>query len=1095
MAQVSMYNSTAAVWTGNSLILAPREPSLNPNNHYSPSAHLTENTISSKTTEFINKVSQTFFKDTKAPEVKSLNELLQFVSKNGVDPIRDKLTKKTGFFSRFFSTESWTDWLEDKTPIGRVVTLYCERLTGSTGLRALMDRLDRNTLEVANQDAALLLKSLQSQKKSPKLQDASTTTSKSFWSSFLSLPVANAQSNHDYTKTKKQKEARFEAISRSSRPSFLSHPPVAEGSSYNSKKQIPSYTIPPYTINGQYVNDQFGISFDNAGDVNGDGITDLVIGAPGFSVAPCRAYVVFGKTGLSGSLNVTYLNGADGAILIGENLCGYSVSGAGDINGDFIDDIIIGAPNNGTVSNGGGAYSQNNGVGSTYVVFGRITWISPINLSFLNGLDGSILTTPSWYFPYSCSGGLLAEGPGYYQSIEFGLSISGAGDVNADGFADIILGVPDASPNQNGNPTPPGLTCSGIGYIVFGQQTSLWPITLQLNTNTLDGTNGFMIIGTIVNEYVGSAVASAGDINGDGFGDFNISGFDYAPPNDYYTSFTIFGNNNWSSLNTLDNLNKLSGNFYIGYQGIDAGDFNNDGIPDFAYSPVHVEVGVVGSLEVFFGVQPPLPPSGSFNLLNLDGLNGFIIYGEISDDQSGWSVDAGDFNGDGIKDLLIGAPQASVGSKAHAGKTYIIFGKKNWSSSIDLSSLDGNNGVILNGENAGDSNGFSVSSAGDINDDGIVDLVIGAPNALDNAGKVYVVFGKKDWSSPIDLSSLDGNSGFILEGEQPGAKSGWSVSKAGDINGDGIGDLVVGAPEFRAEIGQLIGLAGRSYVIFGKRNWNSPIYLDSLNGENGFILLAESIYDNSGFSVSDAGDVNSDGIGDLIIGAPSAASGVIGFVGKSYILFGKKKQWNDAVDLSSLNDGADGVILGGNTNERFGYSVTNAGDMNGDGISDLAVGAPWSSAQDKALGIQHSFAGRTYIFFGKKNFGLIQDNFIFEGRAKYEHNGLSVHGAGDINGDGISDLIVGTILAGQGYVIYGNRATLQNGNTFVIDPIYAPGGIGGSLVSGGDVNNDGLSDIIIGAPFASSSKKRSGESSGSSFVIFGQPKNSGIGTE
>ena len=91
MAQVSLYNSTAAVWTdSNSLILAPREPDLNPNNHYSPSAHLTEKTISSKTTEFINKISLTFFKETKAPEVKSLNELLQFVSKNGVDPIRDK---------------------------------------------------------------------------------------------------------------------------------------------------------------------------------------------------------------------------------------------------------------------------------------------------------------------------------------------------------------------------------------------------------------------------------------------------------------------------------------------------------------------------------------------------------------------------------------------------------------------------------------------------------------------------------------------------------------------------------------------------------------------------------------------------------------------------------------------------------------------------------------------------------------------------------------------------------------------------------------------------------------------------------------------
>ena len=190
MAQVSMYNSTAAVWTGNSLILAPREPNLNPNNHYSPSAHLTEKTISSKTTEFINKMSQTFFKETKAPEVKSLNELLQFVSKNGVDPIRDKLTKKTGFLSRIFSNESWKDWLEDKTPIGKVVSLYCERVTHSTRLEALMGRLDKKVLEVANKDAALLLQSLEQPGSIHEKETEEKTTSRSFWSSFLSLPVA-----------------------------------------------------------------------------------------------------------------------------------------------------------------------------------------------------------------------------------------------------------------------------------------------------------------------------------------------------------------------------------------------------------------------------------------------------------------------------------------------------------------------------------------------------------------------------------------------------------------------------------------------------------------------------------------------------------------------------------------------------------------------------------------------------------------------------------------------------------------------------------------------------------------------------------------
>ena len=124
-------------------------------------------------------MSQTFFKETKAPEVKSLNELLQFVSKNGVDPIRDKLTKKTGFLSRIFSNESWNDWLENKTAIGKVVSLYCERVTHSTRLEALMDRLDKKVLEVANKDAALLLQSLEQPGSIHEKETEEKTTSRS----------------------------------------------------------------------------------------------------------------------------------------------------------------------------------------------------------------------------------------------------------------------------------------------------------------------------------------------------------------------------------------------------------------------------------------------------------------------------------------------------------------------------------------------------------------------------------------------------------------------------------------------------------------------------------------------------------------------------------------------------------------------------------------------------------------------------------------------------------------------------------------------------------------------------------------------------
>ena len=146
----------------------------------------------------------------------------------------------------------------------------------------------------------------------------------------------------------------------------------------------------------------------------------------------------------------------------------------------------------------------------------------------------------------------------------------------------------------------------------------------------------------------------------------------------------------------------------------------------------------------------------------------------------------------------------------------MIFGSKSsWSSPISLSSLNGANGFILNGINAGDQSGISVASAGDVNGDGIDDLIVGAPLASSVIGRSYVVFGSnKSWSSPISLSSLNGNNGFTINGINAGDQSGYSVASAGDVNGDGIGDLIIGANDASLK-------AGQSYVVFGQNASNS----------------------------------------------------------------------------------------------------------------------------------------------------------------------------------------------------------------------------------------------------------------------------------
>ena len=365
-----------------------------------------------------------------------------------------------------------------------------------------------------------------------------------------------------------------------------------------------------------------------------------------------------------------------------------------------------------------------------------------------------------------------------------------------------------------------------------------------------------------------------------------------------------------------------------------------------------------------------------------DGLQGYQVkLTGWPTDQAGVSVAIGDVNGDGVPDYIIGDPDASPNQLAGAGSVYVIYGEAGDTTTprtVNLRDipLEGQGssslGYRIDGWSPGDHFGFSVavgdvngavSSGGDRIDDIIVGDPDGSPLGRYHAGEIYVIYGQPGTSTPeLDVSSMSPSQGVLFDGWAPGDETGYAVA-AGNFNNQVVGEqpnpteldsIAFSAPDATPNGN---AQAGEVYVVYGNANWYGTYGTDKIDLSTymsqglGYFISSPWPGDQLGASLADGGDVNGDGTDALLIGDPMASPDGMWQAGSVYVIWGRQGTDNSNISVDSVGPGGVGYRIDGpSAGSHYGFSVANAGDIDGDGIDDVLAGAPnWDYGGGEAV--------------------------------------------------------------------------------------------------------------------------------------------------